>query len=166
MTENIQDAGETDTVSIAELREHARIFAAHAPGPLRSLRMRSGDTLIEVEWHQGTAAPGPAPGGAAPGGAAPAEPDDERIIVKAPLVGTFYRAPAPGRPPFIEVGDLVAPNQAVGIIEAMKLMNSVTAGQHGRVAEILVEDGAPVEFGEPLIALLPAEADVDNPGGS
>jgi acetyl-CoA carboxylase biotin carboxyl carrier protein len=164
VTGNIEDGSGAGAVSIAELREHARIFAAQAPGPLRSLRMRAGDALIEVEWHQGTAAPVLA--GTVPNGSAPAEPDDERIIVKAPLVGTFYRAPAPGRAPFVEVGDVVAANQAIGIIEAMKLMNSVTAGQHGRVTEILVADGAAVEFGEPLIALEPVEADADNPGGS
>jgi acetyl-CoA carboxylase biotin carboxyl carrier protein len=158
--------GTGDRVSIAELREHARIFVTQAPGPLLSLRMRAGDALIEVRWHRGAEDPaavqadGSAPGGSASHGPTPDEPtaDDERMIVRAPLVGTFYRAPAPGRPPFVEAGDHVTPNQTIGIIEAMKLMNSVTAGQQGQVAEILVGDETPVEFGQPLIALVPEGA--------
>jgi acetyl-CoA carboxylase biotin carboxyl carrier protein len=73
--------------------------------------------------------------------------------VRAPMVGTFYRAPKPGAPPFVEVGAAVEEHQAVGIIETMKLMNSIPAGASGVVAEILVADGTLVEAGQTLMRL-------------
>ena len=73
--------------------------------------------------------------------------------VRAPMVGTFYRAPKPGAPPFVEVGAAVDEHQAIGIIETMKLMNSIPAGASGIVAEILVADGTLVEAGQTLMRL-------------
>ncbi|MBI3030967.1 MAG: acetyl-CoA carboxylase biotin carboxyl carrier protein [Candidatus Rokubacteria bacterium] len=75
--------------------------------------------------------------------------------VKAPMVGTFYRAPAPGAPAFVELGSLVTEDDTVGIIEVMKLMNSIKAGCRGRVVEICVENGAMVEFGQTLTVIEP-----------
>lgn len=75
------------------------------------------------------------------------------VEVKAPMVGTFYRAPAPGAPPFVEVGNPVTEDQTVGIIEVMKLMNSIKAGCRGRVVEICAENGALVEFGQILMVM-------------
>lgn len=75
--------------------------------------------------------------------------------VKAPTVGTFYRAPAPGAAPFVEVGSLVAEDDTVCIIEIMKLMHSIKAGCRGRVAEICPENGALVEFGQTLMVIEP-----------
>ncbi len=72
-------------------------------------------------------------------------------ICPAPLLGTFYRAPKPGAPPFVEVGAAVEADTIVGIIEVMKLMNTVRAGVRGTVAEVLAADGALVEFGEILL---------------
>jgi acetyl-CoA carboxylase biotin carboxyl carrier protein len=77
------------------------------------------------------------------------------VEVKAPMVGTFYRAPAPGAPPFVEVGSAVAEDATVCIIEVMKLMNSIRAGCRGRVSAICVEDGALVEFGQTLMVIEP-----------
>jgi acetyl-CoA carboxylase biotin carboxyl carrier protein len=77
------------------------------------------------------------------------------VEVKAPMVGTFYRAPAPGAPPFVEVGSLVSDDDTVCIIEVMKLMNSIKAGCRGRVAEICAENGALVEFGQTLMVIEP-----------
>ena len=91
-----------------------------------------------------------APARAAPPATAPAQ-DSEHHAVAAPLLGTFYRAPKPGAPPFIEVGSDVAEETIVGIIEVMKLMNTVRAGVSGRVVEILAQDGVLVEYGETLI---------------
>jgi len=79
----------------------------------------------------------------------PSEPG--LLEVPAPMLGIFYRAPKPGEPPFIEVGSKVDGETVIGIIEVMKLMNSVHAGVKGEVVEIVVEDGAPVEYGEILI---------------
>ncbi|MDJ0620059.1 MAG: acetyl-CoA carboxylase biotin carboxyl carrier protein [Calothrix sp. MO_192.B10] len=77
------------------------------------------------------------------------------VEVPSPMVGTFYRAPAPGEAPFVEVGDRVRSDQPVCIIEAMKLMNEIEAEVSGQVMEILVENGEPVEFGQPLMRINP-----------
>ncbi|MYA90248.1 MAG: acetyl-CoA carboxylase biotin carboxyl carrier protein, partial [Synechococcus sp. SB0663_bin_10] len=73
----------------------------------------------------------------------------------APMVGTFYRAPAPEEPPFVDVGDRVQVGQTLCILEAMKLMNEIEADVAGEVVEVLVENGTPVEFDQPLLRLKP-----------
>ena len=77
------------------------------------------------------------------------------VEVTSPMVGTFYRAPAPSEPSFVEVGDRIRPSQTVCIIEAMKLMNEIEAEVSGQVVEILVNNGEPVEFGQPLMRVNP-----------
>ena len=82
------------------------------------------------------------------------EPKEERKtnkIIKSPMVGTFYKAPSAGAPAFVEVGGLVAQGEVVCIIEAMKLMNEIESDFSGRVVEICVEDGQPVEYGQVLM---------------
>ena len=79
--------------------------------------------------------------------------------VTAPLLGTFYRAPKPGAPPFVEIGSAVEPDTIIGIIEVMKLMNTVRAGMRGQVSDILAQDGALVEYGETLMRVCPASRD-------
>ena len=86
---------------------------------------------------------------------------DGRFPVVAPLVGIFYRSPQPGAKPFVEEGDAVDKDQTVGIVEAMKIMNHVPAGQPGRVAEILVNDGDWVEFEQALMYLEPMDGQGD-----
>jgi acetyl-CoA carboxylase biotin carboxyl carrier protein len=73
------------------------------------------------------------------------------IDIRAPTVGTFYRAPRPGAPPFVDVGTMVEPQTTIGIIEIMKLMNSVAAGVTGQVTEVCVADGDPVEYDQVLM---------------
>jgi acetyl-CoA carboxylase biotin carboxyl carrier protein len=80
-------------------------------------------------------------------------------LVRAPLLGTFYRAPRPGAPPFVEVGSQVEPDTVIGIIETMKLMNSVSAGLRGRVTEILVADAQFAPQGAPLMRVAIADDD-------
>jgi len=82
----------------------------------------------------------------------------EAIVIRAPMVGTFYRAPDPGAPPFVKIGQVVEPDTIVCIIEVMKLMNSIRAGERGVVAQTLVDDGSMVETGAPLIVLDAAPA--------
>ena len=82
--------------------------------------------------------------------------DTDGPIVTAPMIGTFYRAPAPGEPDFVDIGDAVEPGQTIGIIEAMKIMNEIVAEVGGIAAEFLVENGQPVEYGQPLLRLTPA----------
>lgn len=94
------------------------------------------------------AAAAPAPGAAAP---APAEaPAETGHVVKSPMVGTFYRASSPGAKSFAEVGDVVKAGQPVCIIEAMKIMNEIESDVDGTITKILVENGQPVEYGQPL----------------
>lgn len=73
--------------------------------------------------------------------------------INAPMVGTFYRAPAPDADPFVEVGDVVDSGTTLCIIEAMKLMNEIEAERTGRIVEILVDDGEPIEYGQPLFKI-------------
>lgn len=84
---------------------------------------------------------------------AAASPEPEGQAIKSPMVGTFYRAASPEAKPFVEVGDTVKKGQPVCIIEAMKLMNEIESDADGVVKAILVENGQPVEYGEPLIVL-------------
>jgi acetyl-CoA carboxylase biotin carboxyl carrier protein len=78
---------------------------------------------------------------------------DDAIYVTSPFVGTFYRAPSPDSDPFVEVGDEIAVGQVLCIVEAMKLMNEIEADTAGRVVEILIEDGKPVEYGDRLFRI-------------
>jgi acetyl-CoA carboxylase biotin carboxyl carrier protein len=85
----------------------------------------------------------------------PSTINQKLVDVLSPMVGTFYRAPAPGESPFVEVGDRVKSSQSVCIIEAMKLMNEIEAEVSGQVMEILVQNGEPVEYGQPLMRINP-----------
>jgi len=89
---------------------------------------------------------------AAPAGGEPA-PSPEGHVVRSPMVGTFYRSSAPGAKAFVEVGQAVKAGETICIIEAMKLLNEIEADQDGTVKAILVENGQPVEYGEPLFIL-------------
>jgi acetyl-CoA carboxylase biotin carboxyl carrier protein len=85
---------------------------------------------------------------------AEAEPDEmELAVVKSPIVGTFYRSPEPGAPPFVEVGQRVKKDQVLCIIEAMKLMNEITSEYEGELVSAYVENGKPVQYGERLFAI-------------
>ncbi|HEY8897189.1 MAG TPA: acetyl-CoA carboxylase biotin carboxyl carrier protein [Niastella sp.] len=81
---------------------------------------------------------------------------DNLITIKSPMIGTFYRSSAPGKPAFIEIGDDVAPGKVVCIIEAMKLFNEIESEVKGRIVKVLVEDASPVEYDQPLFLVEPA----------
>ncbi len=81
-----------------------------------------------------------------------AEPAPEEYV-RSPVVGTFWQKPAPGQPPFVTVGDAVSPGQVLCVVEAMKVMNEIRADRAGIIDDILVEDGSPVEYGQPLFVL-------------
>ncbi|WP_334146919.1 acetyl-CoA carboxylase biotin carboxyl carrier protein [Hyphomicrobium sp.] len=99
----------------------------------------------------------PAPAAAPPGGPAPAsggpDPAKHPGTVKSPMVGTAYRSPDPKAPPFVEVGTRVQQGDTLLIIEAMKTMNQIPAPRAGTVTAVLIENGQPVEFGEPLVII-------------
>jgi acetyl-CoA carboxylase biotin carboxyl carrier protein len=88
-------------------------------------------------------------------GSVSGQQDKPGQVVTSPFVGTFYRTPAPDQPPFVEVGSVVRKGQVLCIVEAMKLMNEIEAEISGKIAEILAENGQPVEFGQPLFRIEP-----------
>lgn len=120
-----------------------------------SLESAGMKLTIRKGSHPGSAGEAPArlesppPVAAAP----PAAPQEELYTVKAPMVGTFYRAPAPDAPPYVQVGDRVEKGQVLCIIEAMKLMNEIEAEVAGEIVDILVENAQPVEYGQPLFLI-------------
>ncbi|HOE95186.1 MAG TPA: acetyl-CoA carboxylase biotin carboxyl carrier protein [Candidatus Sumerlaeota bacterium] len=96
--------------------------------------------------------------GAPDAGTAGEAPREEGIVITSPIVGMFYRSPSPEKPPFVEIGDAVDENTVLCIIEAMKVMNEIKAEAVGTVQRILVENGQPVEYGQPLFVLTPPGA--------
>lgn len=92
-----------------------------------------------------------APATAAPEAAVPTQPSGH--IITSPIVGSFYRAPAPGAPPFVEVGQRVKVGDTLCVIEAMKMMNQIESDKDGVVSAILVDNGQPVEYGQPIFAI-------------
>ena len=106
-------------------------------------------------------APGPASPVAQPSGADSTAAADPAALqdIRAPLLGTFYRAPKPGAPPFVEVGSVVEEDTIIGILEVMKLMNTIRAGLRGKITQILARDGTLVEYGEPLMRVSVSEPD-------
>ena len=107
--------------------------------------------VVAAELPQATFAQAPAPAAAV----APVPVDDGLVTVTSPIVGTFYRAPSPGAPPFVEVGSKIAKGQVLCIVEAMKLMNEIESEIDAEVVEALVANGQPVEYGERLFKLRP-----------
>jgi acetyl-CoA carboxylase biotin carboxyl carrier protein len=117
---------------------------------LKNLPMSAG-APVTLAAHPAGAAAAPQP--AAPASAAPHAAEPAGPTVNSPMVGTFYRSPASGEKPFVDVGDTVDENTTVCIIEAMKVMNEIKAEIRGTVARVLVEDGKPVQYGQPLFEL-------------
>lgn len=126
---------------------------------VRISRHPAGGAYAQPVYSQPFPASAPAPA-AAPAAATAAEPAVESKPVasghqvKSPMVGTFYRSPAPGAKPFIEVGSSVKKGDTICIVEAMKMMNQIEADKDGVVEAILLEDGQPVEFDQPLVVLV------------
>ncbi len=146
------------TLTARDVAEIARLLEDSS---FDELTLELDGLKLSLRRH-GAAAAGPSPQAPSSSGGLPAEtpaaiptPDAAAEAatqsVTAPLLGTFYRAPKPGAPPFVEVGSAVEEDTLIGIIEVMKLMNTVRAGTRGRVVEILAQDGALVEYGETLI---------------
>ena len=167
MQEESSNTKEEDYVDINQIRELVRVAEESGVG---EIVVEEEGARIAVRMPSAVAAPAPAVAAApaaapvaaaAPAAAAPAAPAAEPehpanwIAVKAPMVGTFYTSPAPGEPPFVKVGDEVAANQTLCIVEAMKLMNEITAEEMGTVREICLEDATPVEFGTVMFYIEP-----------
>jgi len=118
------------------------------------VRIKRGGEVVAVPAPVAAAAfAAPAP--AAPAPAAPAADSSRMLVISSPMVGTFYQASGPDSAPFVKVGDRIGSDKTVCIIEAMKVFNEIPAGVSGQVVAILVENGGPVEFGQPLIKVDP-----------
>ena len=155
-----------EAVAGFQLHELRRLIRLVQRTGIGELELNSGGRSVRIAASPGNggsgaqvvAAPHAAPPPAAPSpaaAAAPAAPASNQESIVSPMVGTFYRAPAPDADPFVEVGDVVEVGQTVCIIEAMKLMNEIEAETKGRVAQILVENAQPVEFGQKLFLIDP-----------
>lgn len=142
-------------VVLAAVRDTAAELLAASPVPPSTLNVRAGEVSVEMGWAANRAVLAPL---AAVPAAAPA-PAGETIT--AATVGVFYRSPSPGAPPFVAEGDEIGRGQQIAIIEAMKLMLPVEADKGGRIAEVLVADGAAVEYGQPLFRLAAAGAELE-----
>ena len=128
---------------------------------LEDLRLEIGDLKLVVRKRgaRAEASPETTPEAtAAPRPGREPRAAEAEFELKAPMVGTFYRAPLPGAPPFVEVGSLVGPDDVVCIIEVMTLMNSITTGCRGRIGAVLAENGQLVEYGQPLMIVAPLSA--------
>jgi acetyl-CoA carboxylase biotin carboxyl carrier protein len=141
-----------------DLRKIKKLIDLVEQSGLAEIEIREGETAVRLTRYVAAPlanAPPPQSTGAAPGpAAAPAPaPGYDGHALAAPMVGTFYRAPSPTSPSFIEVGQTVSVGQTVCIIEAMKLMNQIEADRAGVIRAILVEDGQPVEYGQPLLVI-------------
>ena len=127
-----------------------RIRKAGAGFPPLAAPVQVAHVPVPLPIAQSPAVPAPS----AP--AAAVEPDEESVelaVVKSPIVGTFYRSPEPGAPPFVEIGQRVKKDQVLCIIEAMKLMNEITSEYEGEIVSAYVENGKPVQYGERLFAI-------------
>jgi acetyl-CoA carboxylase biotin carboxyl carrier protein len=139
LIELLEESGISE-IEISEGEESVRISRYPKPGTV---------TMAQAAAAAPAAAPPPAPVLPAPEVPAPARGQQ----VTAPMVGTFYSGPAPGAKPFVDIGSEVKPGDTLCVIEAMKMMNQIESEFAGRVVSVLVENGSPVEFGQPLFLI-------------
>ena len=151
-----------------DIRKVKKLIELLEESGIDELEIREGEESVRISRHSKTpaqpyyapapapvAAPVAAPAPAAPVAAeAPSAPALNGHVVKSPMVGTFYRTPAPTSPAFVEVGKTVKVGDTICIVEAMKVMNHITAEKAGVVESILVENGQPVEFDQPLFTIV------------
>ena len=155
-----------------DIRKVKKLIELLEESGVSEIEIKEGEESVRISRHPtgvvhafsappAYAVPAPAaaagvPGGAASGPAAAAAPAAAHApdsIVTAPMVGTFYSAPAPGAKPFVEIGSEVKPGDVLCIIEAMKMMNQIESDKSGRVVSVLVKNGDPVEFGQTLFII-------------
>jgi acetyl-CoA carboxylase biotin carboxyl carrier protein len=143
-----------------DLRKLKTLIDLVAESGIAELEITEGEGKVRIVKFSQTVQPvayapeaAPAPVAAAAPAAPPAAPVPQGHTVKAPMVGTFYRAPNPGASPFVELGQSVKEGEPLCIIEAMKLLNEIEADKSGVIKEILVENGEPVEYGQPLFVI-------------
>lgn len=150
-----------------DIRKIKKLIELLEESDLAEIEVQEGEESVRISRHgrHVQAAPAPvhyapppqqAPAQAPEPQEAPAEPVPAMPrghVINSPIVGSFYRAPAPGAPPFVEVGQRVAVGDTLCVIEAMKMFNQIESDRDGVVAAILVENGQPVEYGQPLFVI-------------
>lgn len=156
---NVPSVSSQDIFDVRKIRRLVELMKEH---DLSEIDLQQGEVRIQLRRTAAgvqpvmvaappaaatPAANKPAPESEAP--AAPAAPSSVTVI-KSPMVGTFYAAPDPDSPPYVKVGDHVGPETTVCIVEAMKVFNQIPAELSGRIVAVLVENGSPIEFGQPL----------------
>jgi acetyl-CoA carboxylase biotin carboxyl carrier protein len=149
-----------------DIRKVKKLIELLESSDIAEIEIKEGEEAVRISRASTIQPPPAAVPVAAPAAAAPApqpaaEAADEKAaakpsgnVVSAPMVGTFYRAPSPSSPPFVEVGSKVKVGDPICIVEAMKMMNQIEADHAGVVEAILVEDGEPVEFDQPLVTIV------------
>jgi acetyl-CoA carboxylase biotin carboxyl carrier protein len=143
-------------IELLEESNIAEIEIKEGEEAVRISRHGSGPIMMPQQFYApAPAAPAMAPAASVPDSAGKdaGGPAYKGEAVKSPMVGTFYRSPSPSSPPFIEVGKQVKANDVICIVEAMKMMNQIEAGKSGVIEAILVEDGQPVEYDQPLVII-------------
>ncbi len=139
---------------LIELLEESGISEIEIKEGEESVRISRANTAPLAAPPVAAAAPAvaPAPATVPLGNPAPAaEPEIDGLVIDSPMVGTYYTAPSPGAPAFVKVGQTIKPGDTICIVEAMKILNQIESEVSGVVKKLLVEDGQPVEFGEPLM---------------
>ncbi|WP_095101820.1 acetyl-CoA carboxylase biotin carboxyl carrier protein [Pseudomonas sp. Irchel 3A5] len=150
-----------------DIRKVKKLIELLEESGIDELEIREGEESVRISRHSKTpaqpyyapapvAAPVAAPAAApvAAAAEAPSAPKLNGTVVKSPMVGTFYRTPAPGSPAFVEVGKTVKKGDTICIVEAMKMMNHIEAEVSGVIESILVENGQPVEYDQPLFTIV------------
>jgi acetyl-CoA carboxylase biotin carboxyl carrier protein len=159
---SIGSGGGGDIFDVKKVRRLVELMKEHdlaeidlRQGDQRVRLRRGGEPLIATGTPATAAAPRAAatPSTGGEGAAATAGPGTDLAVIKSPMVGTFYSASSPESPPFVKVGAHVGPDTIVCIIEAMKVFNEIPAEMSGTIAAVLVENGAPIEFGQPLFKI-------------
>ena len=145
-----------------DIRKVKKLIELMDESSVGELEIREGEEYVRIARNspvamgpaqQIYAPPPPTAAPAEPEAAAEPEPEEEGNVIRSPIVGTFYRASSPGARPFVDVGSTVSEGETVCIIEALKILNQIEADCSGVVREVLVENGAPVEYGQALMII-------------
>jgi acetyl-CoA carboxylase biotin carboxyl carrier protein len=149
-------SGPTPNQDIFDVRRVRRLVELMKEHDLSEIEIREGDTRIKLRRGAEPVLTVAAPRASAPVAAPAVAPDQPKLdeahiaLIKSPIVGSFYASPNPESPPFVKVGDHVGAETVVCIVEAMKVFNQIPAEVSGKITSVLVQNGQPVEFGQPL----------------
>ncbi|MFE8070654.1 acetyl-CoA carboxylase biotin carboxyl carrier protein [Marinobacteraceae bacterium S3BR75-40.1] len=147
-----------------DIRKIKKLIELLEESDIEELEIKEGDDAVRISRRHAQPAPmaapqpapqpAPAPASEKSDNSKPDEPEKPKgHLVRSPMVGTFYRAPSPSSPSFVEVGQTVKAGDVICIVEAMKMMNQIEADKSGTISEILVENGQPVEFDQPMFVI-------------